>query len=526
MASETEMSLDHVPQGQGLVKAAAVITALEGLNIVTGFALQVVFAERFGAGPEMDSYLVATTIPSLLRLVLIGSLNIAFVPVIVEFKTKKDESETWRLINGFFNLSALSLGALVVSGVIIAPLFIRLIAPGFQPGGQSFVLAVYVLRLLFPSILFNGLAGVLTGIYYAHEKFILPALVPVLNNLLILAVTLLFSSRLGVTAVALGTVAGSVAGFGLVYPIMLARGQYNLHLNPRHPGVRRVLTLIAPWVVGALIYKANPLIDRIVASHLPPGSISVLGYANQMLTVIVLLLSQGISTVLFPQLSKDAAAGKIQSLRTKASLGIRLIFFMAFPLSVGLAVLREPIIKLIFERGAFTPQATVDTGWALVGYSGALVVTSVGNVLTRVYYALQDTRTVAIVGTFGAGINLILALSLARCLGYLGPAVAYSLTAIFNFLILALLLRVRLGGLDGRKMWGTFYRVTLASFIVGGFLYALKAMAPKPSPGDVISQVIVLTWIAGTGAIVYIGLAFLFDMEEVQVLTRRLRGGI
>ena len=299
------LSVELIPKPKddpraGLFRSALIITFFSVLKIVLGFALQMVLAAKFGARMEMDAYLAASTIPTLITTVLLTSLNVTAVPVFVEYRIKKDETESWKIASSFINLALLGLGAIALLGILGASRLVHLTVPGFGTGGEALTLTVNLLRVLFPSIVFSGLAGLLSSVYYSQRKFTLPSLAPALNGLVVLLVTFGLASRIGIMSVAVGTLVGSVIQFGLLLPIILTGKRYHFQLDYRHPGVVKIAKLMLPLLLGAVFYKANTVVDRFIASELAEGSISYLGYAFKVANVLVTLATQGFAVSLLP----------------------------------------------------------------------------------------------------------------------------------------------------------------------------------------------------------------------------------
>jgi putative peptidoglycan lipid II flippase len=239
--------------------------------------------------------------------------------------------------------------------------------------------------------------------------------------------------------------------------------------------------LMLPWLLGAMIYKANPIVDRLVASQFSAGAISILGYAYVLAQVAVFAGSKGASLVVFPTMSRLVTTGQRQQLPLTIDTGLRLVITFVAPVVVLLLFLGETVVGVTFQRGAFSAADARLTALALGGYSGAILALSLGNVLTYVYYALQDTKTPAIVGSLGMGLNLALALLLSNVIGFLAPAVSYSVMSLFNFAILAAILHRRLGRLIEPGFFVFCGKVGLASLAMAAVILVTRqsvAMSP------------------------------------------------
>lgn len=510
----------------GLFWSTLIITFFSGFKIALGFALQMVLAAKFGARMEMDAYLAASTVPTLITTVLLGSLNVTFIPVFVEYKIKKNEAESWRIASSFIDLAFFVLAAMALTGILGANWLVRLTVPGFGIEGEAFTLTANLLRVLFPSIVFSGLAGLLSSVYYSQRKFTLPSLAPALNGLVILLVTLGLASRLGVVSVAVGTLVGSVAQFGLLLPIMLTGKRYHFQLDYRHPGVVKIAKLMLPLVLGAVFYKANAVVDRFIASGLPEGSISYLGYAFKVANILVTLAVQGFAVSLLPLMSEYAAANDSEGLRKTASMGVRLVIFVVTPLVVGVAMLRVAMIRLLFERGAFDHRATVGTAWALLCYLGWVYAGGIGAILTSTFYSLQETYTVIKVGVTGMLLEIVLAIVLSRFVGYAGLSLALSVVAVINGVVFMAILRKRLKGIDGKHILSSQVKVLFSSIIMAGVLlvgthFVQTVAGSLQHLGLLVLSISVPTTV---GVASYFLVAWLLSCEEVIYLSRWLSG--
>lgn len=502
---------------QQLIRPTILITLLSILAFGTSFLLQIILAARFGAQQSMDAYLVAITIPDLLNAVLLGSLNIALIPMFIESKLHDGVENAWHLVSSFINLFLITLIFIALIGMFAAPVYLHWLAPGFEPNGEAFHTSKRLVYLLFPSVIFNGLAGLLSSIYKAEHRFIWPALTPVLNSIIMVGVVLVLSPSLGITSVALGLLIGSIAQFVFLLPILFSSRRYHPIINWRQPAFRRTLMLMLPWILGALIYKSNLIIDRFLASQLPEGSISYLGYAYKLTTISVTILTIGISTTFFPTMSRFESKGDIKGLRETISLGLRMIMLMVMPVMIIVLVLNVPVIELLFERGAFTHDDTRATGATWVAYLGAFMALSFGNIISFAFYAIKDTKTPAYVGVIGMGLNIAVAFALTPYLAQLGPALAFSAMALFNLLVLTILLSRRLGGLEWYKIWQSGSRICLAGLLMGLILWQLYAFWAPMQLAWAVNLFAIGASIA-LGGSVYLALLLMMGVSEIRKL--------
>jgi putative peptidoglycan lipid II flippase len=517
--------------GTGLFRSTFIITFFSVLKLALTFALQMALAAKFGAQIEMDAYLAASTIPTLVTTVLLTTLNMTFVPVFVEYKVKKSEREAWQVTSTFFNLAFIVLGIISLAGVLGASWIIRLTVPGFNVEGETFSLTVHLLQVLFPSVLFGGLTGVLSSVYYAERKFTSPSNALMLNSLIVLLVTFGLSAKIGIMSVAVGTLVGSVVQLGLLLPLLFHKGRFSLEFNLRHPGVIKITKLMLPLVVSALFYRANTVVDRFIASGLAEGSISQLGYAFKVVSVLSTLVTQGFTLALLPLMSEHAAANDMEGLRSTISMGTRLMIFVVTPMVVALGILRIPMVQLLFERGAFDREATMRTAQALLCYLGWMYAGGVGIVVVNAFYALQATHVVVKVGIIGMLLEIVLAIILTKLFDFAGLALALSFVAVINALLFWILLSRKLQALDGKHIFQTQLKVLFASLVMAGVLLTGVHLVQVTgnslqNPGLLLLVVSIPTMIAAT---FYILVTRLLRCEEALSLSRwigKLRVGL
>jgi len=452
-----------------VARSTSVISFFSFLGLAFAFLLQVLLAAKFGARMEMDAYLAASTIPQLVMMVFLGSLHVTFVPVFVESETKQSAKEAWEAVSVLMNLMFVVLAVIATIGFFGARRIVSLVNPGFE--GEVFELTVKLLKVLLPAIVFSGMSVLLSSVHYARREFARPSFAPVLSYLLIIGFVLALQARIGVISVAVGYLAGGIAQFVLLVPILLRERRYSFSFSPTNNVVMKIVKLMLPLLLATGFTKANTLIDRLIASGFPEGSISYLGYSYRITTALVMLATRGVSLSLFPIMSRLAAEERLAEFRDTASKGIRMILLVILPIAMVILILREPIIEILLERGKFGHKDTVATGLACVFYLGAFLSLSIGNVVTFAFYAFQDTLTVVKVGVLGACLNVALALILGRLVGYSGLALAFSIVASVNLFSLVYLLRRKAIWICGKSEILAFLKMAAASSGTGIVLY-------------------------------------------------------
>lgn len=502
---------------QGVAQATIILMIGMMLSRILGIVREMVIAHMFGATAETDAFVIAFTIPGVFTSLVSGAITVAFIPVFTEYRIKRGEADAWRIASTLINLivGVLSLG--VIFTLFAAPGIVGLLAPGFDE--QTRATAVHLSRVMSPAIVFMGLTGLSTAILNSYKHFTFPAFAGLLYNVGIIGGALLLAGRYDITGLALGVVAGGLAQLVVQLSILVKkRVYYTPALRFNHPGVKRIAWLVLPFFVSLAASQLNMMIDRILASGLVEGSIAALSFGGRVMGLPLGIFGAAIGTAVYPALSEYAAEGQLDQLRNTFSAGIRMLWFIIIPASVGLIVLREPIIRLLFERGAFDPVATGMTATALFFYSLGLFAHAGHVMLIRTFFSMQSTRTPVKMGLVAAAVNIILNLILVRYLALGGLALASSIAASLNFGLLAYYLRKKLGYLDGRRITRSSAKIIFASLVMGvvcrlGLNVSEQFVAEMASLQWQLLQVGGLVLI---GALVYFAIARLMGAEELD----------
>jgi putative peptidoglycan lipid II flippase len=513
------------PSAGGVVRAAAVVGAATLASRVLGFLRDLAIAQVFGAGPATDAFFMAFRLPNLLRrLVGEGALSSAFIPVFTEYLTTRPRADLLRMLRAVTGGMLVVLGTLTLLGVAAAPLLVRVMAPGFFADSVTGPLTVRLTRLMFPYLFFVGLAALAMGMLNAHRHFLMPALAPIMLNLAIIGAVFLVAPHLEepVLALAAGVLVGGMGQLLIQLPALARRGLLVAPvLDRRHPAVIRIVRLLTPVAVGQSAAQINILIDSIIASFLVGGSVSYLYYADRLVEFPLGVFGIAIATSVLPTFSAQAAARDPAALRATLSFALRLATFVTLPAAVGLFVLREPLVRVLYQYGAFGPVETAQTAWALGFYAVGLVGFATVKIGAQAFYALGDTRTPVKVAIAAMVLNSILAVALSFPLRHGGLALATSCSATANSLALAWLVRRRLGGAavpGARRGW---IRIGVASAVLALALVVAGALwhAPAPRPAEI-------AWLAAMiagGALVYFLAHLALGSEELAGALAALR---
>ena len=458
-----------------LLKALLTISSMTLLSRILGFVRDFVIARVFGAGMLTDAFFVAFKLPNLLRrLFAEGAFSQAFVPILGEYKNKRGEAEARRLVDRVATLLLLALLAVTLLGMIGAPLLVYLSAPGFAADADKFALTVELTRITFPYILFMSLVALAGGVLNTWSRFAIPAFTPVLLNLAFIGMALFATPYFSRPVMALGWAVflGGVLQLALQLPFLKRIGMLpRFVFDPKDEGVRRILKLMAPAVLGVSVSQISLLINTIFASFLGTGSVSWLYYADRLMEFPSGMLGAALGAILLPSLSKYHASENFDAYSRLLDWGLRLTLLLAAPAALALALIAVPLIATLFHHGAFDSYDVFMTRNALVAYSVGLLGLILVKVLAPGFYARQNIRTPVRIALITLCVTQALNLALIGWLKHAGLALSIGLAACLNAFLLYRGLR-RHGIYRPQPGWRRFCgKLALALLCMGATLY-------------------------------------------------------
>lgn len=462
----------------GVVRAVGSIGLATLASRILGFARDVVVARAFGAGPITDAFFVAFRIPNLFRRLLAeGALSTAFIPVFTDYLTTRPRVEFNRMVSAVAGALLLALCLVSALGALLAPWIVGVMAPGFAAVPEQLGLATTLTRVMFPYLIFVGLAALAMGVLNAHRRFFTSALGPAVLNVGIIAAVLTLTPhfKVPVMALAVGVLVGGLGQFVIQLPEIRRAG---VPLRPSaelsHPALGRIAQLLGPTVFGLAAVQLNVFVNTLLASLLPGGSISYLYYADRVVEFPLGVFGIAVATAALPPMAEQAARGDLSGFQETINFALRLSCFVAIPASAGLWLLREPITRVLFERGRFGPAETQATAWALGFYALGLTAFAAARIAAQAFYALGDSRTPVKAGIAAVALNVVVAVALMGPLQHGGLALAASASATANLAILLWLLRWRLGTLGGRRIAESLWRVAVATAVMSAWCGLLR----------------------------------------------------
>ena len=503
---------------------------------ILGVVREQVLAAYFGAGNAMDAYNVAYRIPNLVRdLFAEGAMSSAFVPTFTRYLTNEGKPAAWRLGNLVINGLIVITVAIVIVGIIFAEPIVALFASAYRDVPGKLELTVFLTRLMLPFLTLVALAAAFMGMLNSLHRFFIPALSPAMFNVGTIVCALALVPLLpglglpAITAIAIGSVVGGVAQLAVQWPTLRREGfRYQPLLDLKDEGFRRVLVLMGPGTIGLAATQVNVFVNTVLATGEGTGAVSWLNYAFRLMYLPIGLFGVSIATAALPAVSRQAAQRDETAARRTIADGLSLMFMLNVPATVGLIVLARPIVRVIFERAAFTAADTAATAGALQFYALGLVGYSIVRITSPVFYALGQNRTPVAVSIATVLANAALNLSLVRVMGYRGLALGTSIAALFNAGLLMFFLRRRLDGLEGGRVAASFLRIAVASALMGAAAMAGDALALAWMPGSgLLIQIVRLTATIAVAVSVLAAAAYVLRIRELHeglsLVTRRFR---
>ena len=509
-----------------IAKYAGIVIIATIFCRILGLGREIVISNKFGAGIETDAFFIAFMIPNLLRSFLgEGALNSAFIPIFAEYLTNHDRKKAEYFASNVINILIIILIIVVILGIWGAPLLINIIAIGFKSNMYKYQLAISLTRIIFPYIGFVAVAALFMGILNSYDHFLVPALAPSMLNISVIVFALTLSYKYGIYSIAWGVILGGI-GQALIQTPVLARKKikYSFVVDFNDPGVKKLLKLLLPAMIGLAITQINVIVDRTIASTLIDGSISALYYSNRLVQFPLGAFGIAISIAIFPTLAKQTAKNDIAEFKKSLLFGLKMLLFITIPSAMGLIVLKDPLIRLIYEHGIFSRVATNMTASALLYYSIGLFAYACVRLTTMSFYALKDTKTPVKIGIFIVFINIALDLILVKYLAHSGLALATSVAAILNLIVLLKVLQDKIGDFGLKSHLSFLAKIIISSIFLGVICILVSNYFGKVLDLNYkYNQIIQVIASIFSGGLVYFISSYMLGVEEVRNLKQTIK---
>ena len=528
--SQQENTIHQANQAnRQIARAAGTVMIAYILSNLAGLLAKMLTANTFGTGMESEAFYAANRFSEILfNLVAGGALGSAFIPTFTGFLVKKDREGAWKLASAIINWVLLILTIFSILAMIFAQQVVHyILAPGFSTVSvEKELLTATLLRIQIPSAIIFGLSGLVMGILNAHQRFFVSALAPGMYQLGWIFGALVLAPRYGVYGLSYGILIGASLHLLVQIPalVRLPQIKYRLNLGKHNPAVQEVGHLMAPRLLGVAVVQLNFLVNTYLASLQPEGSVTAISIAFSLMLMPQAAIAQSISIASLPIFSAQVAAGKLEEMRSSFTSTLRMILFLSIPAMVGLILLREDIVRLLYQRGEFTETSTMLVAWALLWYALGLVGHCIVEITSRAFYAQHDTKTPVLVGVAAMSLNLLLSILFSRLftlLGWLphgGLALANSTATFLEALVLLYFMQKRMHGLDGQFLLSGISKAFVAVTAMGLCVFTcMQFNWGTPYWLQVIATIIL-------AALLYGIVLYVLKVDEVKSLLRAIKG--
>jgi putative peptidoglycan lipid II flippase len=520
-----------------ILKSASIISLVTIASRILGYVRDQRIALLLGTTFAADAYVLAYRIPNLFRrLVAEGSMTASFIPVFTTYMRERNKEELWDFANKLFWTLALVVAVITILGMVFSPFVVHLFAGKSAAGDQ----AVELNRIVFPYLFFVAMAALAMGILNCFHIFGLPAATPVVLNVATIAFSIGAVWRYfkdPATSIVVGVLVGGVLQFLMQVPALVKKGMtFKFGISFSHPAIRNVARLMIPRLFGIGIGQINLLVDTrfATAARMPGGSLAALYLADRVMELVLGGYAIAVATAILPMMSHQAAANDFVGLKKTLTFSVRIVAFITIPAMLGLMILREPIIRVLFQHGQFMAASTRLTARALLYYAIALPGLATVKLVVPAFYSTRDTKTPVIVAAISMVINVLLNILFLNTWLFTrvqngGPALATALACYFDFFALFIIFRLRHGALGTREILASFSRVFLCSAIMGVACWFAARYTQFTMYSRSYIQVLVFVALLGGATALYLALAWVFrchEMEEIYgIATRRNRSG-
>jgi len=514
---------------KSITKSAGIIGVATIVSRIFGFLRDIIIAGFFGTGIYAQAFVVAFRIPNVLRSVVgEGATNAVIVPVLSEYISKHNREDFWKLAGNLINIIFLILIIISIIGILIAPLVVRIMAPGFINEADKLFLTIKLTRIMFPYLFFIGLTSVGIGILNSFKYFTIPALSQTVFNILLIISTIVLYSvfNMGVFSLAIGVLIGGIGQVIVQIPSLYKYGfSWRKDVFFIHPAMKKIGKLFLPRLIGAGVYHINILVDTMLASLayiVGKGGVAALYYANRLVQFPLAIFGIALAQAALPTFSRQSLEEDLGKFKKTLSFSLRSIFFITLPSTIGLLILRKPIIEILFKRGEFDSYSVYITSYALIFYVLGLFAYAGIKILVSSFYSLKDTSTPVKVASLSVVVNIILNLILMRPLKIGGIALATSISATLNFILLYFMLKKKIGDIYGRSIIKTFLKSLVASMLMGFICYQFYLLFATHISFGITGRCIGLFFTIFLGMCVYLSICYLEKMPEAEKIVKNL----
>lgn len=487
------------------------------LSKILGFARELVLASAYGTSMYSDIYLISMNIPNVIFDSIAVAISTTFIPLYFKNDSEGGQIKSLQFTNNIYNLTIVISIILTILGILFTKPLVKIFAVGFE--GEKLSIAVDFTRILMLSMMSIGLASILKSYLNAKDEFIKPTLMMSLPFNIIVIVSIILSIKTSPYVLAYGTLIAIFSKFLFQLPYAKNYGyKYKKYLNFKDESIKKLIWLVWPVFIGVAVNQINTMVDRTLASTLTEGSISALNYANRLNNFVMGLVISSIGSVIYPVFSKLSSQNDEYKLKKCIVSSVNTVILLVTPISVGAIVLSNPIVKILFERGAFDSNATNMTSVALMYYSIGLIGFGLRDILGKIFYSLEDTKTPMLNAAISMVINILLNIVLVKSMGHGGLALATSLSALICILLLFISLKNKIGNFNQSEIINTGIKSVFASVIMGVVIKYFYSRSYGVLGTGLFYDVLNLTISIIIGILLYLILVISLNINEVSSL--------
>lgn len=496
-----------------LVKSTIIITGFSIVGILISFLSQLIVAFFYGATFFRDAYFIAVTIPVFLSAVITGSFGYVFLPKLTELQIQRPE-----LVKNFINSSLsffiLSLSALTIILLIFSINIIEFLIPNYTLEEKLFVNKI--LFIVLPTLIFNVIANIFSSLYQIENNFTLPSISPILSSIINVIVFLILNKKLGITALAVGYLSGSIMSCLILSPILL-KYKFSFTFLIRNPHLISLLKISIPLFLTGLLFRSTTLFERILASKLEKGSISYLGYSSQILAILATITSNGIGTSIYPAMSRFWAEKNMESLRNYINKSLRIILLVSLPIALYIFQYAPQIIYFIFQRGAFTEKVTMSVSMALAISMGAFIFQGIGTIVSKLFYITGETSMFSFIGLIEILTYILLSYFLLTKYSFLSLSISLSVSTFISLSLSLFYINKKIIKFSFLKIFLDISKILSASIIFISIIFIVN---------DIILNninIFILALITLCSSIIFFIISYYLKIEEIVLIRSRIK---
>lgn len=500
-----------------IAKSTFLLMLATMLAKILGFAREITLMYTYGTSAYSDVYITAMNIPLALFSSIGAALVTTFIPIYHESLQDGGEKNAYKFTNNILNIVLILSIVLSIIGYVFAEPLVKLFAMKFE--GEKLLLTVQFVRIMMPGILFIGMSNIMVSYLQIKDSFTIPGLIALPNNIIIIVSIIISYITKNLYILAIGSLIGMISQFVFLIPFAIKKGyKFKLIFNLRDKYFKKMIFLVGPVFIGVAVNQINVMVDRSLASSFGDGIISALNSANRLNLFVTGLFISTIGAVIYPTLSKLSTNNNREEFSEAIVKSLNSIILLILPITIGAIVLATPIVKVLFERGAFDDRSTQLTSTALIFYSIGMIGFGLRDILSKVFYSIKDTKTPMINGIIAMILNVILNFILVRVMGYAGLALATSLSAIICTIFLFMSLHKKIGYFGQDRILKTTFKSMISTIIMGLVTLKLYEFLFDNIGRGSIETIVSLVCSVIIGVIIYGLLIFLLKVEEVNLI--------